>query len=126
MAFWSRLLRENSIAWTDRTKKLIQTVLVLPTGSAEAERRFSILNVISNSKRTHRLTLDHMNDLMRIKFNTPDKIESFAVSKYASEWIRKNHKKTDDPIAKRPKTTDLSEEDEEIVDRKWLPKSTIF
>lgn len=126
MAFWSQMLKTKSIAWTDRTRKLVQTVLVLPTGSAEAERGFSIMNILLNSKRTHSLTFEHIIDIMRVKINAPDDIENFAASKYAKEWLKQKHKRTDDPIAKRPKKTNLQNEDEELSGRKFLPKSTIF
>lgn len=126
MAFWSQMLKTNGIAWTDRIKKLVQTVLVLPNGSAEAERGFSILKIIQDSKRTHSLTLDHVNDIMRVKINAPDEIKNFSASKYAKEWLKQKHKRTDDPIAKRPRKTKLINEYEEISGKQFLPKSTIF
>lgn len=125
IAFWGQFLKANDIAWTERTKKLVHTVLVLPVGSADVERGFSVLNILLNSRRTNRLTLEHMNDIMRVKINAPDKIENFGVSKYAREWIKQNHKRTDDPIAKRPRITNLNDE-EEVFGKKWLPKPTIF
>lgn len=61
---------------------------------------------------------------MRIKINAPDEIENFAASKYAKEWIDKNHKRTDDPLHKRPKVSNLEETEE--FHKKWLPRSTLF
>lgn len=123
-AFWSQFLKMPSIAWTEKTKKMIKTILVLPVGSAEAERGFSILNILLNSKRTNRLTLEHVNDIMRIKINAPDEIESFAASKYAKEWVDKHHKRTNYPTGKKTKHSDLKEYEE--FERKWLPTSTLF
>ena len=70
IAFWGQFLKANRIAWAERTKKLIHTVLVLPVGSADVERVFSVLNILLNSRRTNKLTLQHMNDIMRVRITT--------------------------------------------------------
>lgn len=74
LTFWSQMLKTNDIAWTVRTNKLIHTILVLPIGSAEAERGFSIMNHILTSRRMS-LTPEHVDDLMRLRLNGPEKIE---------------------------------------------------
>lgn len=55
---------------------------------------------------------------MRVKINAPDSIEHFAASKYAREWLNKNHKRTDDPSAKRPRKADPHEEEEATSGKK--------
>lgn len=49
--FWSQYLNKEGIAWTEKTTKLIRTILVIPIGSAEAERGFSIFNHIKTSRK---------------------------------------------------------------------------
>lgn len=95
-AFWSHFLKETGIVWTDKTQNLIQTILVLPIGSAEAERGFSTLNHIKNKRRS-KLTAAHMQDIMRIRLNGTNKLEEFPASKYAKFFIDENHIRTDDP-----------------------------
>lgn len=121
LTFWSQFLQTNHIAWTDKTRMLIYTVLVLPIGSAEAERGFSIMNHIITSRRLS-LTASHIDDLMRIRLNGPEKLEEFSASKYASIWV-KDHKKTDDPSCQKARETALEEEQGQGV---FLPQSTIF
>lgn len=84
---------DTLIAWSTKTKKMIKTILVLPVGSAEVERGFSVLNIIFNSKRTNRLMHAHVNDIMRIILNGLESIYEFTANKYAKEWLDKNHKK---------------------------------
>lgn len=122
ISFWAHYLKSSSVTWTDKTRLLIQTILVLPIGSAEAERGFSVMNHIQSSRRS-RLTNNHLNDLMRIRINAPDKLEEFVPSKYAKEWI-KRHWRTDDPRRKRPKTSSVLEN--ENRNKKYIPKSTLF
>lgn len=124
-AFWAQFLKMENIAWTIKTKKMIKTILVLPVGSAEAERGFSVLNILLKSKRTNRLTDAHVNDLLRIKINGPDSIHEFAANKYAKEWLKQNHRRTDDPLRKKMKASDFND-DIENIGKKWLPKSTLF
>lgn len=50
--FWSKLLDMPEIRWTTKTKLLIHTILVIPVGSADAERGFSIMNHIRTKRRS--------------------------------------------------------------------------
>lgn len=101
--FWSILLKDPSIAWQTNTKKLINTILVLPVGSAEAERGFSIMNYIKSKRRARLLpeTLDH---IMRIRINGPE-VKKFAARKYAKAWVNEKHMRTDDPLNIRPRVS---------------------
>lgn len=113
----------DSIAWTDRIRKLIHTVLALPIGSADAERGFSIMNHIRTDRRS-RLTPEHLTDIMRIRINGPDEIEQFAGTRYAENFVvKENHFRTDADIRKTPKRTNLNVDDDEKVN--YLPKTHI-
>lgn len=85
-AFWSHFLNEISIIWTERTKKLIQTILVFPIGSADAERWFSIMNHIKNDRRS-RLTGKVLEDHLRVRLNANDDLEKFLSRKYAEQLL---------------------------------------
>lgn len=121
LTFWSQFLKTNHIVRTDKTRELIYTILVLPIGTAEAERGFSIMNHILTSRRL-RLTPAHIDDLLRIRINGPENLEEFAASKYASIWVR-NHKRSDDPSCKkRCKIITMDVEDEAM--KIFLPQPT--
>lgn len=123
-AFWSHFLNEQGISWTARTKRLLQIILVLPVGSAEAERGFSVMNHIKNKRRS-RLTPAHMQDLMRIRLNGVDELEKFPAARYAAEFV-KNHIKTDDPRWQKKTTSSLEDDDKIQNQKKFLPKMSIF
>lgn len=118
-AFWSHFLNAPGIVWFERTTKLIQTILVIPVGSAEAERGFSIFNHIKTSRRS-KLTGKHVEDIMRIRINTADSLEKFAATKYAAQFLKDDHIRTDDPRFRRTKVISLLEDDEK--EKKFLPK----
>lgn len=124
-AFWSQFLKTKNIAWTDRTKKLINTVLVLPIGSADAERGFSIMNHIKSPRRAQ-ITTNHLNDMLRIRINGPNDINKFGPRKYAQIWINKGHLRTDDPTRKKPRRAETSLLDKEELEKNYLPQSTLF
>lgn len=118
-AFWSKYLNENGISWTTKTIKLVQIILVIPIGSADAERGFSIMNHLQSSRRS-KLTPKHMEDIMRIRLNGADDLEKFPASKYAKKWVDENHLRTDDPRNQRSKVLTLFSGDE--LKKKYLPK----
>lgn len=134
ISFWTKLMNMPSITWTERTRYLIQLILVIPVGSADAERGFSIMNHIRN-KRRKSLTSEHLDALMRVRLNGPNNIERFSAIKYAKAWIKANHMRTDDPSQqKAPKTTNISEDEDEEDDNieaerrvfKYMPDTSIF
>lgn len=122
-AFWSFYLNEVGIVWTERTLELIRTVLVIPIGSADAERGFSVMNHIKGERRS-RLTGKHVEDLMRIRINAPDDLRKFPAAKYAKKFLDENHYRTDDPKGKRIKPASML--DEEQNKKKFLPKLTFL
>lgn len=90
--------------------------MILPIESADAERGFSIMNSIK-SERSSKLTATHLEDRMRIRINTNDDISKFSASKYAQQWLRENHLRTDDEKQLRKKSKNA---DQSI--NKYLPK----
>lgn len=64
--------------------------------SAEAERGFSIMNHIKYDRRS-RLTGGNLENLLRIRINGPDDLDSFSAIKYAKRWVSEKHYRTDDP-----------------------------
>lgn len=95
-AYWSLLLKSQNIEWTPRVEKLVKTMLVITTGSAEAERGFSIMNHIKYDRRS-RLSPKHLEALLRIRINGPDDMNTFVAIKYARRWVNENRIRTDDP-----------------------------
>jgi hypothetical protein len=69
--FWPHFLQHQLVPWKPNIKKLITTVLVLPVGTADIERSFSILNHFKYNRRS-RLTPDHVEDITRLRFNGPE------------------------------------------------------
>lgn len=109
--FWSEALNMPDIGWKESVEKLVKTMLVLTTGSSEAERGFSIMNHIKYDRRS-RLSPDNLESLMRIRINGPDNMDQFIAIKYARKWIKENHYRTDDPRAKSEMGSDLTLENE--------------
>lgn len=120
-AFWSHFLNAPGIAWSEGTKKLIQSILVIPIGSAEAERGFSIFNHAKNSRRS-RMTGRHLEDVLRVRINSVNELEKFPAIKYAKHFISEGHLRTDDSRYRKQKLDSLLDNDGQ---RKiFLPKLT--
>ena len=109
-------------------------VLVLPIGSAEAERGFSIMNHIRTKRRAslHGTTIQ---SLMRIRMNGPE-LPEFNAFKYAKAWIDAGNMRTDDTtwVKKDSKKRKLDDYEDEIETQETLivmhtnelTKSTLF
>lgn len=117
-AFWSKFLNQPGIKWTKRTTGLIQRILVLPFGSSEAERGFSIMNI--KTSRRSALSRFHLEGLMRIRINTVNEIEKFAAKKYARGFVKEGHSRSDDSRCSTNRTMSLLED--ENKNKKYLPK----
>jgi hAT family C-terminal dimerisation region len=63
--FWSHFLSSNLLQWKTQIKRLITIVLILPVGTSNVERSFSVLNHFKSSRRS-RLTPKHVQDITRI------------------------------------------------------------
>lgn len=103
--------------WKTEINLLIRIALVIPIGSADAERGFANMNNIKTSKRS---SLEHETSeaLMRIKINGPD-ITKFNSKKYAMEWIKQGGIRSDDP---RKYGKQISDND----NKKYLDNSDLF
>lgn len=127
-AFWSQLLKWPEIVWGQEIKRLVQTVLSIPISSAEAERGFSTLKYVEDTRR-RRLTPQNLDAIMRIKLNGPDELDHFAAAKYADKWIKSGKYATDNPANKRKADSishSLLEEENVELKKRYLLKSTIF
>lgn len=82
--FWSKVLRDQDISMELGIRKLIRTSLAIPASSADAERSFSYMNIVKNSKRSN-LAEQTLDDLLRITINGPP-ISDFQAAAYAKKW----------------------------------------
>lgn len=124
--FWQHYLNSQTIPWGDNISKLIKLVLVLPIGSADAERGFSIMNHVRTARRS-KLQGNTLDNLLRIRINGPKEIQNFNAAKYAKAWISQNHLRTDDPSQIKKKRPNEIELDEAVnTDLSYFPSSTIF
>lgn len=127
-AFWSQLLKWPEIIWGERIKRLVKTILAIPISSAEAERGFSTLKYLRDSRRS-RLIASTMDTMLRIKLNGPDELDHFPAPRYADAWIKSGKYATDYQGNKRAEATishSLLEEENVEAKRKYLLKSTLF
>lgn len=81
---WSKLLRDKDIRMGSGIRKLIRTILVIPASSAAAERSFSYMNIVKNSKRGN-LKEQTLDDLLRITINGAP-LSDFQASPLARKW----------------------------------------
>src|SRR5271156_2631826 len=102
LTFWTYFLKTDKITWDPEIKKLIYIVLVLPIGSADVERGFSVKNHFTSYWRST-LTTSHIEDIMRIRINGPE-IQDFDPIIYTLHWINTNHLDSDDPKEARSGT----------------------
>ena len=115
-------------------KKLIKIVLVIPIGSAEAERAFSIMN----HARTKRSLLkgETISELMRIRMNGPE-INMFDAAKYARKWVAQGKLRTDQASQVKQTTKnrirfrhlhdeDILERDGTVVNGKEMTSSNLY
>ena len=69
--FWSSILKNQEFVISDGLKDLIRTAMVIPVGSAAAERTFYQMNYIKTKQRA-RLTPKNIDHICRIRMNGPD------------------------------------------------------
>ena len=97
--FWPNVMIDEDVTLGEKIKELLQIVLVLPIGSSDAERAFSILSHIK-SKRRGSLQPDAIQDLMRIRLNGPT-LNEVNFDKFAKKWLEEGNRDTDDPRSVR-------------------------
>jgi hypothetical protein len=121
VAFWRNILKKFNVG--ENIKLLIETVLVLPIGSADAERSFSLMNHI-RTKRRSRLSDEATEALLRIRFNGPDELEKFNPIKYTKKWIETGHGRSEGGSSTVSKQKTLKEEEETV--KNYLSGSSLF
>jgi len=127
--FWPYYLQKKNILWSEQMRKLIRTILVLPIGSADAERSFSIMNHIRTSRRS-RLKPENLESLMRVRMNGPKDLDTFRARDYADLWYKAGHKRSDDPSGIKRRLLDDDDHadnvDEDGLRYKSSSDSTLF
>lgn len=112
--FWSKMLATESLPWSKEIKTFIRTILVLPIGSADAERGFSILKHARYDRRSSLVT-DTLDAILRLRINGPN-IEEFDALKYAKLWEQAGKMLTDAPggASEESMETQVSAVEEEL------------
>ena len=132
MLFWLWVLEEFASTMSEDLKLLIKKVLIVPMGSADAERAFSYLNLIK-TKVTNSLGDDSLDARLRIQLNGRD-YWRFTPRKYSREYS-KNHILCDSKfrspnkapvIEKNPEIKDDEEEIREETRKSFLEQSNLF
>ena len=82
--FWSKMLATESLPWSKEIKNFIRAILVLPIGSADAERGFSILKHARYDRRSSLVTYS-LDAMLRLQINGLN-FEEFDALKYAKLW----------------------------------------
>ena len=91
--FWTAFLNNEMITWAKELKELIHIVLVIPLGSSHVERGFTVLQGVNNKAR-NRLTVTHLEEIVRIKINGSP-IRKFDPIPYPLYWLASSHIKVD-------------------------------
>ncbi len=97
--FWSTLLGDGFVGWDEffpDIRRLIKTVLVLPAGSSDAERGFSVMGHVKDYTR-NRLSHGPLEAAIRIKVNGPEQ-QDFDPAPYVKEWFRVGKMPSDSKI----------------------------
>lgn len=118
--FWSHFLGHEGILWPDQLRELVQLILCLPVGSADAERGFSILKHTRYDRRS-RLTPEHLQQILAIRINGPP-IEKFQPRKYTLRWLQ-HHRESSDPRGQRQPPPELERPSE---GSEFLTRSNLF
>ena len=83
----------------DDLYSLLRCCCCIPVSSAECERGFSQMNLISTFAR-NRLLIDRISNLMFVKLHGPP-IDVWNPDKYAKSWLRAHHSADDQRVKKR-------------------------
>ena len=132
--FWSHVLRmpQSKLEFPSALKEFLKTLLVLPIGTADCERSFSIMGHIK-SKRRGSLSPKNVDHLMRIRLNGVDSLNEFPAHVYAKKWIAKGHHRADDPRGAKKMKFDANDPDDSLLtdsdpeyEKLMTGKSTLF
>ena len=87
--FWTYAVRDSTLPGTKDLLNIVRKVLVTGQSSASAERAFSIMSRLKNSERSS-LGDDTIAELIRIRFNGPDKIDEDSMYEYTNQFLKKH------------------------------------
>ena len=133
LLFWIWVLEEFGSNMSENLKLLIKRVLIVPMGSADAERAFSYLNLVK-TKVTNRLEDDSLDAILRIQLNGRE-YWKFTPRKYSIEYKKKHilcdsrfQSPKKSPVIEKTKKTevDLEEEIREETRKSFLEQSKLF
>ena len=132
ITFWGKVLADRNLPWHPEIKMFVRSLLVLPIGSADAERGFSIFNHIKYDRRSL-LKQETLDAILRIRINGPT-ISEFNSIKFARLWESEGHVLSDSKFTVRHPTHELEEDSENEDDNlyfitkseKYLDRSQIF
>lgn len=96
--------------WDSTIERVIRSVNVLAAGSVVVEVGFLKFNVVKNQRRTS-ISDMHLQAILRILLNGPDKIDDFDGARHADLWIKAG-KYTPDMV---PPFSNLPDEDVDDV-----------
>ncbi len=127
--YWKHFLASTSgIKIHEDLRNLINSILVTPISSADAERGFSILFHTRSSRRS-RLTPEHLEGMMRLRINGPKNIALFPALKYAKRWHKAGKYLTDDLSHRptyEPEDTIADDDPDDVASKKYLDGSNLF
>lgn len=86
-AFWSRALRDDTLAWTDTTRLFIHTMKTVSVGSSMVEGSFSMFNSVKNQRRSQ-IGDALLTSLLNLSINGPADVDFFDEFAYAEAWKR--------------------------------------
>ena len=119
--FWSSILKNSEFTMSDGLKNIIRAAMVIPVGSAAAERTFYQMNYIKTKQRA-RLTPATIDHICRIRMNGVD-ARCICMEKYTDEYLL-THEPCD-PLFDRNTKKFKRSNDEDDYNTKPL-KSNIF
>ena len=98
--FWKKFLSRTDMTLPERVRNLLTRALVIPVGTSDNERSFSIFSHIKTRNR-NRLTGKIVDHLMRLRINGPKSLVEFPAEIYAKAWLNR-YVTVDDPMDYRP------------------------
>ena len=108
-SFWSLLLTDGNLS--QNMIKLVESTLAMPYGSAQAERFFSIMNLIKHKRRAM-LSPDTLDKLMRIKLSD-DSLKTLNVNRLTTKYLL-HHQKCDKGWSREKKLEEYHTIDDEL------------
>ena len=83
--FWTGILNGPDIEQYPNIVRVLKMVLAIPSGTVDVERSFSVMNHIK-TRSNSLLSLQHLEDRMRLSINGPDNLESVPFQSFAGKW----------------------------------------